>query len=117
MIKTVNLSKMYRTDEVETISLDRINLTVREGEFLAIMGPSGCGKSTLLNILGFRQHYLAQCYFIFVGLKGSRLFAVVVKRKQQYQYVQRKGSSNNVFAYFFYRVVYCSVHAVPSIHQ
>lgn len=52
MIKTINLSKAYRTDEVETISLDRINLTVREGEFLAVMGPSGCGKSTLLNILG-----------------------------------------------------------------
>lgn len=43
---------MYQTDEVETISLDKINLTVREGEFLAVMGPSGCGKSTLLNILG-----------------------------------------------------------------
>jgi putative ABC transport system ATP-binding protein len=52
MIKTINLSKVYHTDEVETISLDKINLTVREGEFLAVMGPSGCGKSTLLNILG-----------------------------------------------------------------
>ncbi len=52
MIKTINLSKVYQTDEVETISLDKINLTVREGEFLAVMGPSGCGKSTLLNILG-----------------------------------------------------------------
>lgn len=52
MIKTINLSKVYQTDEVETLSLDKINLTVREGEFLAIMGPSGCGKSTLLNILG-----------------------------------------------------------------
>lgn len=52
MIRTINLSKAYQTDEVETISLDKINLTVREGEFLAVMGPSGCGKSTLLNILG-----------------------------------------------------------------
>lgn len=52
MIKTINLNKVYQTDEVETISLDKINLTVREGEFLAVMGPSGCGKSTLLNILG-----------------------------------------------------------------
>lgn len=52
MIKTINLSKVYQTDEVETLSLDKINLTVREGEFLAVMGPSGCGKSTLLNILG-----------------------------------------------------------------
>ncbi len=52
MIKTINLSKAYQTDEIETLSLDKINLTVREGEFLAIMGPSGCGKSTLLNILG-----------------------------------------------------------------
>lgn len=52
MIKTINLSKVYQTDEIETISLDKINLTVREGEFLAVMGPSGCGKSTLLNVLG-----------------------------------------------------------------
>jgi len=52
MIKTVNMSKVFRTDEVETTALNSINFTVESGEFTAIMGPSGCGKSTLLNILG-----------------------------------------------------------------
>lgn len=52
MIKTEELVKVFRTDEVETTALDRVNLQVRQGEFLAVMGPSGCGKSTLLNILG-----------------------------------------------------------------
>lgn len=52
MIKTENLSKVFRTEEVETTALNNINLHVRNGEFLAIMGPSGCGKSTLLNIIG-----------------------------------------------------------------
>ncbi|MBP6979004.1 MAG: ABC transporter ATP-binding protein [Bacteroidales bacterium] len=52
MIKTENLTKIFRTDEVETIALSDINLEIQKGEFVAIMGPSGCGKSTLLNILG-----------------------------------------------------------------
>lgn len=52
MIRTINLSKVFRTDEVETTALNNVNLEVKEGEFVAIMGPSGCGKSTLLNILG-----------------------------------------------------------------
>ena len=52
MIKSVNLTKVFQTDEVETTALNSINLSVEEGEFTAIMGPSGCGKSTLLNIIG-----------------------------------------------------------------
>jgi putative ABC transport system ATP-binding protein len=52
MIKAENLTKIYRTDEIETTALNRLNLEVREGEFVAIMGPSGCGKSNLLNIMG-----------------------------------------------------------------
>ena len=52
MIKITDLDKIYRTEEVETVVLNKMNLEVDEHEFVAIMGPSGCGKSTLLNILG-----------------------------------------------------------------
>jgi len=52
MIKITDLEKIYRTEEVETVALNKMNLEVNEREFVAIMGPSGCGKSTLLNILG-----------------------------------------------------------------
>ena len=52
MIRTENLTRIFRTEEVETIALNGINIEVEDGEFIAIMGPSGCGKSTLLNILG-----------------------------------------------------------------
>ncbi len=52
MIKTTNLTKVFRTEEIETRALDHVNLHVQKGEFVAIMGPSGCGKSTLLNIVG-----------------------------------------------------------------
>lgn len=52
MIKIVNLTKTFRTDEVETLALRGISLNIEKGEFVGIMGPSGCGKSTLLNILG-----------------------------------------------------------------
>ncbi len=52
MIKTEGLVKIFRTEEVETIALDRVSMEINEGEFAAVMGPSGCGKSTLLNILG-----------------------------------------------------------------
>lgn len=52
MIKTNELVKVFRTDEVETTALNKVSLNIESGEFVAIMGPSGCGKSTLLNILG-----------------------------------------------------------------
>ncbi len=52
MLKTVELTKVFRTDEVETTALNKVNMEITSGEFVAIMGPSGCGKSTLLNIIG-----------------------------------------------------------------
>lgn len=52
MIKLTGINKIYRTDEIETVALENVNLEVERGEFLSIMGPSGCGKSTLLNIIG-----------------------------------------------------------------
>ncbi|HMQ46893.1 MAG TPA: ABC transporter ATP-binding protein [Saprospiraceae bacterium] len=52
MIRLQNVQKVYRTETIETVALDNINLDVQSGEFVSIMGPSGCGKSTLLNIMG-----------------------------------------------------------------
>ena len=52
MIKTENITRIFRTEEVETVALNGVSIEVNDGEFVAIMGPSGCGKSTLLNILG-----------------------------------------------------------------
>ncbi len=63
MIRLRNLSKVYRTSEVETIALRDVNLEVKKGEFLAIMGPSGCGKTTLLNVLGLIDFPTDGTYF------------------------------------------------------
>jgi putative ABC transport system ATP-binding protein len=71
MLKLVSLSRTYRTSEVETVALRKIDLDVRQGEFLAIMGPSGCGKSTLLNILGLLDSP-TDGQFFFLGQEISR---------------------------------------------
>ena len=55
MITLKGINKIYRTDEIETVALENVNLEVEKGEFVSIMGPSGCGKSTLLNIMGLRD--------------------------------------------------------------
>ena len=52
MIRTENITRIFRTEEVETVALNGVSIEVNDGEFVAAMGPSGCGKSTLLNILG-----------------------------------------------------------------
>ncbi len=52
LIKMKDITKVYQTDEVETTALNKVNIEIKKGEFVAVMGPSGCGKSTLLNIIG-----------------------------------------------------------------
>ncbi len=64
MIKTVNLQKIFRTEEVQTLALNDVNIEVNEGEFVAVMGPSGCGKSTLLNILGLLDNPTSGEYYL-----------------------------------------------------
>ncbi len=63
MIKTENLTKVFRTEEIETSALNQVNLHVQKGEFVAIMGPSGCGKSTLLNIIGLLDNPTSGEYY------------------------------------------------------
>ena len=71
MIKTVALEKIFRTEEVETLALNKVIIEVKEGEFVAIMGPSGCGKSTLLNILGLLDNPTSGEYYL-NGIEVSR---------------------------------------------
>ena len=65
MLKLHNLFKVYRTDEVETVALNGVNLEIEQGDFVAIMGPSGCGKSTLLNIVGMLDNPSDGDYWFF----------------------------------------------------
>lgn len=92
MIKIENLSKVFRTEEVETTALNNVSLHVKEGEFVAIMGPSGCGKSTLLNIIGLLDNPSDGNYF-FNGQEVGHL-----KEKQRTQV--RKGNIGFVFQSF-----------------
>ena len=71
MIKTVALEKIFRTEEVETLALNKVSIEVKEGEFVAIMGPSGCGKSTWLNILGLLDNPTSGEYYL-NGIEVSR---------------------------------------------
>ena len=71
MIKINGLEKIYRTEEVETVALNKLSFEVKNGEFVAVMGPSGCGKSTLLNILGLLDDPDAGS-FLFNGIEVSK---------------------------------------------
>ena len=65
MLKLHNMYKVYRTDEVETVALNGVNLEINQGDFVAVMGPSGCGKSTLLNIVGLLDNPTDGDYYFF----------------------------------------------------
>lgn len=71
MIKITDLQKFYRTEEVETVALNNVNIHVKDGEFVAVMGPSGCGKSTLLNIIGLLDD-LDEGSYLFNGTEVAK---------------------------------------------
>lgn len=92
MIKVENLTKVFRTEEVETLALNEISFDVAKGEFVAIMGPSGCGKSTLLNILGLLDNPTSG-NFLLDGIEVGNL-----KEKERTR--ARKGKVGFVFQSF-----------------
>ena len=92
MLKVEELSKSFRTEEIETIALNKVSFEVTEGEFIAVMGPSGCGKSTLLNILGLLDNPTSGKYYLLGKEVGT------LKEKDRTLY--RKGKIGFVFQSF-----------------
>ncbi|MCR5244444.1 MAG: ABC transporter ATP-binding protein [Bacteroidales bacterium] len=92
MIKVSNLSKVFRTEEIETTALDSVSFEIKDGEFVAVMGPSGCGKSTLMNILGLLDNPTGGSYEL-LGTEVANL-----KEKERTQF--RKGTIGFVFQSF-----------------
>ena len=92
MLRTENLTKVFRTEEVETTALNGVNIEVKDGEFVAIMGPSGCGKSTLLSILGLLDNPTGGHYY----LDGEEVGHLREKDRTRF----RKGRIGFVFQSF-----------------
>ena len=92
MIKVTNLSKVFRTEEIETIALNGVSFEIKEGEFVAIMGPSGCGKSTLMNVLGLLDSPTGGSY----ELLGTEVSGLKEKERTNF----RKGQIGFVFQSF-----------------
>jgi len=92
MIKTNQLTKVFRTDEIETTALNKVNFEVEKGEFVAVMGPSGCGKSTLLNIVGLLDNPTGGQY-LFNGVDVSKF-------RENQRTGLRKGNIGFVFQSF-----------------
>ena len=118
MLTMTGLTKSYRTDTVETLALDAIDLDIADGEFVAIMGPSGCGKSTLLNMLGMLDSPTSGSY-IFNGKEVATLpeadLAAVRKENigfifQSFNLVDELSVRENVELALLY-------HDVPSVER
>lgn len=92
MLKIENLTKVFRTEEIETVALNGVSLHVKKGEFVAVMGPSGCGKSTLLNIVGLLDNPSSGKYL----LDGKE----VGNLKEKDRTLTRKGNIGFVFQSF-----------------
>ena len=92
MIKTKQLTKIFRTDEVETSALNEVDIEIKEGEFTAVMGPSGCGKSTLLNVLGLLDNPSNGLYY-FNGIEVSKF-------RESQRTKLRKGNIGFIFQSF-----------------
>ena len=92
MITVNNLSKVFRTEEIDTTALNKVSFTINKGEFVAIMGPSGCGKSTLLNILGLLDNPSGGSY----NLLGTEVANLRERERTNY----RKGNIGFVFQSF-----------------
>ena len=92
MIKVTNLSKVFRTEEIETVALNGVSFEIKEGEFVAIMGPSGCGKSTLMNVLGLLDSPSGGSY----ELLGTEVSGLKEKERTNF----RKGQIGFVFQSF-----------------
>ena len=92
MITVSDLSKVFRTEEIETTALNKVSFEINDGEFVAIMGPSGCGKSTLLNILGLLDNPTDGSYML-LGQEVAKL-----KEKDRTKF--RKGNIGFVFQSF-----------------
>ncbi len=111
MIHLDQVSKMYRTDRIETTALDNINLAVEKGEFVSIMGPSGCGKSTLLNLMGLLDEPSAgkvELDGIAINGQGDRALARVRNERigfifQQFHLVSDLSVLDNVEIPLLYR--------------
>jgi len=113
MLKLENISKIYRTTEVETHALDGVSFEVGAGEFLAIMGPSGCGKSTLLNILGLLDSPTSGVYSFFGEdvARASERYLTILRRAtvgfvfQSFNLIDDLNVAENVEVALIYRRV------------
>ena len=100
MIKVSNLTKVFRTEEIETTALNGVSFEIKDGEFVAIMGPSGCGKSTLLNILGLLDNPTSGSYELPTSGSYELLGTEVGGLKEKERTKFRKGNIGFVFQSF-----------------